>query len=138
MALPVGPDDLSQAESGCRTKSEAKGVKGRRRRGVRGEGERTGVDRQYGNMAGVTLRRVFIREKIKESEQRQRGKNIGKGKKSNNWKERVVRGWREEKMEAQRKGKSVKRTSLFDTLSRNKRGKMRKRWWNVTKMVQRR
>lgn len=72
MALPVGPDDLSQAESGCRTKSEAKGVKERRRRGVRGEGERIGVDRRYGNMAGVTLRRVYIREKITESKRRQR------------------------------------------------------------------
>lgn len=50
LALPVDPDDLSQVESGCRTESEAEGVKGKR---IVGERIYVGVDRQYGNMAGI-------------------------------------------------------------------------------------
>lgn len=56
-------------------------------------GERIGVDRQYGNMAGITVCRVYSREKIKESKWRERGRiEIMEGE--------CGLGMREEKMEA--------------------------------------
>lgn len=43
------------------------------------------VHRQYGNMAGITVRRVYSREKIKESKWREGGKDTEKKK----WEHRV-------------------------------------------------
>lgn len=64
LALPAGPDDLSQAESGCRTESEAKRVKGKRRREVWGRG--------LGQIDSMETWQEYSREQIKESKWRKR------------------------------------------------------------------
>lgn len=60
LALPAAPDDLTQAGRGCRSESEATGVKGRR--AERGS-EHMG-DQPYGNMEAKreTIQRMQIKE----------------------------------------------------------------------------
>lgn len=55
--IAVGPDDLSQAERGCLTDSQAKEVM------VEFMGESVGLDRPSGNMAGIAVHWVEERGK---------------------------------------------------------------------------